>query len=182
VINIAEKHINCLNRGKIIFLNGVTSTGKTTLSKELQIQSNENFYHISNDMFQNMVSYKFLKKDYWKYLAEAIILMYHTAKLLSNEGKNVIIDGMLLERAEMRNHYKTMKEILIDCPVTLVEVVCPLEECRKRNIERGNREEFQSHEQSEMMTRNIKYDISVDTYLNDTEYCAKIILEKVFGK
>ena len=77
MINIAEKHINCLNKGKIIFLNGVTSTGKTTPSKELQIQSNE---------------------------------------------------------------------------------------------------------QSEMMTKNIKYDISVDTYLNDTEDCAKIILEKVFGK
>lgn len=164
-------------KGKIIFLNGVTSTGKTTISKELQLLSNENLYHISNDIFQNMVSSKFLNKDYWKYLSEAIIIMYNTARTLSCKGISVIIDGMLLENTELKNHYKIMREIISDSPLILVEVVCPLEECKRRNIKRGDREEFQSHEQDKMMTKNIKYDITVDTYLNNPKECAEKILK-----
>ena len=169
-----------MEKGKIIFLNGVTSTGKTTLSKEIQLQLNENIYHISNDIFQNMVSVKFLEENYWKYLAEAIIMMYHTARNLSCQGINVIIDGMLLENVELKSHYKMMRKIISDSPLILVEVICPLEECRKRNIERGDREEFQSYEQSKMMTKNIKYDVTVNTYLNTSEECAKEIIKKVF--
>lgn len=160
-------------------MNGVTSTGKTTLSKQIQLQSNENFYHISNDIFQNMVSNKFLEEDYWKYLLEAITMMYYTARNLSNHGINVIIDGMLLEKPELKEHYKHMRKILSNCPLVLVEVICPLEECRKRNIQRGDREELQSYEQSKFMTQNIQYDISVNTYLNSPEECAKEILQKI---
>lgn len=172
--------IKIKQKGKVIFLNGVTSTGKTTLSKEIQLQSHENFYHISNDIFQNMVSNKFLEEDYWKYLSEAITMMYYTARSLSDHGINVIIDGMLLEKTELKNHYELMRKILSDCPLILVEVVCPLEECRKRNIQRGNREELQSYEQNKIMTQNIKYDVSVNTYLNSSEKCAKKILQKIY--
>jgi len=174
------KSTNKLSKGKIIFLNGVTSTGKTTLAKEIQAQSIENFYHISNDIFQHMVSIRFIEEDYRKYLGQAIIMMYRTAAMLSNEGINVIIDGMLLEREGLENHYETMKKILSNRPLTLVEVLCPLEECKKRNIQRGNRRELQSHEQNEAMTKNIKHDISVNTYLNTAEECAKFIIFEVF--
>lgn len=107
-----------VDKGKIIYLNGVTSTGKTTISNAIQHIANANFYHISFDMFQQMISMKFLQENYWKYLSEAIIATYHTAKTLSDMNINVIIDGMLLEMPEFqlnyqRSHYELFKSIFL---------------------------------------------------------------------
>ena len=41
-----------------------------------------------------------------------------------------------------------MKEILKNNPLDIVEVYCPIEICRKRNVERGDRYEHQSDEQA----------------------------------
>lgn len=174
-----------MDKGIIIYLNGVTSTGKTTLSKSIQQIANLNFYHLSFDMFQQMISVKFLEENYWKYLSEAIITMYHTAKRMSDMNINVIVDGMLLEMPEFqlnyqKSHYELFKNILSDCPLSLVEVFCPLEECKKRNIERGDRGVDQSDWQSDMMAKNIEYDISVNTFVNSSEDCAKLVLDKLF--
>ena len=63
----------------------------------LQNQEDIFFYVVANDLFQEMVGEHFLQKNYWKYLSEVIIMMYHTAKLYSNMGKNVLIDGYLVD-------------------------------------------------------------------------------------
>jgi len=58
----------------------------------------------------------------------------------------------------------------------------PLELCRKRNVSRGDRYENQSDEQNELMAKNIKYTLSVDTSLYSPVKCADIIFENVFNK
>ena len=83
--------------------------------------------------------------------------MYHTAKLFSDSGKHVIIDGILVERPELKPHYDKVKEIFSGYPLEIVEVYCPLDLCRKRNIERGDRKEVQSDEQNKIMSQNIRY-------------------------
>ena len=103
-----------------------------------------------------MVGEKYLRENYWKYLSEVIIMMYHTAKLYSDMGKNVLIDGILVERDEIKPHYQQLLEILKDNPLDVVEVYCPLEVCRERNIERENRYAEQSEEQNKLMAKNIK--------------------------
>lgn len=175
-----------VNKGKIIYLTGVTSSGKTLISKEIQSISDTNFYHLSNDMFQQMISNKFLQDNYWKYLSEAIIMMYRTVKLLSDMNISVIIDGMLLEMPEFQmnynnSHYNLLRDIFSDCPLMLVNVFCPLEECKRRNIERGDRGANQSEWQDEMMAKNLLYDIEVNTSLNDSKKCAELILHKLEG-
>ena len=94
-----------MGKGKIIFLNGVTSSGKTTIVDALQARRDVFFYVVANDLFQEMVGEQYLEEDYWKYLSEVIIMMYHTAKLYSDMGKNVLIDGILVERDEIKPHY-----------------------------------------------------------------------------
>jgi chloramphenicol 3-O phosphotransferase len=61
-----------------------------------------------------------------------------------------------------------------------VEVYCPLEICRKRNVERGDRAEDQSDWQNELMAKNIHYSCSVDTSLHRSEECAQMIIEALF--
>ena len=165
-----------MNKGKIIFLNGVTSSGKTSIVEALQEQDDVFFYVVANDLFQEMVGEKFLKENYWKYLSEVILMMYHTAKLYSDMGKHVLIDGILVEREEIKPHYEQLKEILKDNPLDIVEVYCPPEICRQRNIARGDRSENQSQEQFELMAENIKYSMRVDTSRMSSAQCAKAIV------
>lgn len=127
-----------------------------------------------------MVGEKYLRENYWKYLSEVIIMMYHTAKLYSDMGKNVLIDGILVERDEITPHYQRLVEILKDHPLDVVEVYCPLELCRKRNLIRGDRYEKQSDEQNELMAKNIAYSMRVDTSLYSATECADIIVKELF--
>jgi len=169
-----------LDKGRIIFLNGVTSSGKTSIVESMQAYSEPFFYVVANDLFENTIGDKHLQTDYWKYLSEAIIMMYYTAKLFSDSGKNVLIDGILVERPELKPHYDKVKEIFNGYPLDIVEVYCPLDICRQRNIERGDRQEDQSDEQIKIMSQNIQYSCSVDTSLNTPEECADIIISTLF--
>ena len=170
-----------MDKGRIIFLNGVTSSGKTSIVEALQERDDIFFYVVANDLFQEMVGEKYLRENYWKYLSEVIIMMYHTAKLYSDMGKNVLIDGILVERDEISPHYLRLMEILKNNPLDLVEVYCPLEICRKRNIIRGDRYESQSDEQYELMSKNIKYSLNVDTSLYSPAECADMIIKELFS-
>ena len=171
-----------MEKGRIVFLNGVTSTGKTSIVDALQSQDEVFFYVVANDLFQEMVGERFLREDYWKYLSEVIIMMYHTAKLYSDMGKNVLIDGILVEQPEIKPHYAKLMEILKDNPLDIIEVYCPLEICRERNIARGDRYETQSEEQHRIMAESIRYSCRVDTHEHSPEECARVILKELFGK
>ena len=169
-----------MQKGKIIFLNGVTSAGKTSIVEALQNRDDVFFYVVANDLFQEMVGEKFLRQDYWKYLSEVIILMYHTAKLFSDMGNHVLIDGILVECEQLRPHYQQMLDILKDNPLQIVEVSCPLSICRERNIARGDRYETQSEEQAALMASGIQYCMTVDTSKCTPEECAEQIVQKLF--
>ena len=169
-----------MEKGRIIYLNGVTSSGKTSIVEALQARRDVFFYVVANDLFQEMIGEEYLQEDYWKYLGEVIIMMYHTAKLFSDMGKNVIIDSILVEREGVAPHYERMKEILGNNPLDIVEVYCPLDICRQRNIDRGGRYESQSDEQAELMAKDIRYSMRVDTSLLSPEECADKILRELF--
>lgn len=64
-----------MEKGRIIFLNGVTSAGKTSIAEALQDRDDVYFYVVANDLFQQMIGDRFLRDDYWKHLSEVIILM-----------------------------------------------------------------------------------------------------------
>jgi len=174
-----------MNKGKIIFLNGVTSAGKTSVGIELRDvtyeQMGEVYYHLSNDTFHNAIGAKFWFEDMWKAVAHNITTLYYAVKGISDNGVNVIIDGMLLEAPEFVQlngdlHYKTMKSILSDIEIFMVELYCPLEECRRRNIARGDRHETQSDEQNEMMSKEVEYDFTIDTSKFTPKECAEQIV------
>lgn len=169
-----------MQKGRMIFLNGVTSSGKTSIVEALQEQEDIFFYVVANDLFEQMVGEKYLQQNYWKYLGDVIIMMYHTAKLYSDMGKNVLIDGILVEREEIKPHYMRLLEILKDNPLDIVEVYCPIDVCKKRNCMRDDRYETQSEEQLERMARNIKYSLKVDTSIYTSSECADIIVKELF--
>ena len=168
-----------MDKGKVIFLCGVTSSGKTSIVDSIQNISEEFYYVVANDLMVQMVGDKYLVEDYWKYESKSIYYMYHMAKLLSDMGENVLIDGCLIETPELPNHYEIVRKIFAETPFWLVEVFCPIDICCKRNLERDDRYENQSLEQSEIWAENVEYSFTVNTEMNTSDACAKIILEKI---
>ncbi|MDE6566556.1 MAG: hypothetical protein K2K70_02345 [Lachnospiraceae bacterium] len=53
-----------MEKGRIIFLNGVTGAGKTSIVEALQERDDIFFYAVANDLFQEMVGDKYLRRDY----------------------------------------------------------------------------------------------------------------------
>ena len=168
-----------MDKGRIIFLNGVTSSGKTSIVEALQDREDCYFYVVANDLFEQMIGERFLREDYWQHLSRVILLMYHTAKLFSDMGHDVLIDGILVERPELAPLYQQLLDILGENPLSIVEVACPLEVCRERNIARGDRYATQSQEQAAIMAKDIHYAMTVHTDQNTPEECAQAILRSI---
>ena len=168
-----------MRKGRIIFLNGVTSSGKTSIVEALQNREDCYFYVVANDLFQEMVGERFLRENYWQHLSRVILLMYRTAKLFSDLGHDVLIDGILVERPEIAPHYHQLMDIIAENPLSIVEVSCPLDICRARNIARGDRYETQSEEQAALMAKDIQYAMTVRTDRNTPEECADAIIRRL---
>ena len=166
-----------MKKGQIIYLSGVTSTGKTSIARAIQAQADDFYYVVGSDILEDMVPEKY--RDGWTHMSVLFIDMYHFAALLSDRGKNVIIDTALFEIPELPHHYQQMMQILGENPLLTVNVACPLEICRKRNLARGDRGEFQSDEQDTIMDKTVTFDFEVRSDLRESAENAELILARV---
>ena len=167
-----------MRKGKIICLNGVSSSGKSTLAKSLQENLKDPYYWMSEDTFVFILPDKFnaFKNDTEEnegILSEALFNYYHTVKLYSDRGSNIIMDTVL----DDEEWVDYLLEILQDNPVFFVHVTCPKEELIKRELARGDREIGLAVEQLEYLSPKEQiYDIAIDTHANTTDECAGKII------
>jgi len=163
-----------MEKGKIIFLNGVSSSGKTTLAKTLQAKLDEPYHWISVDTFLHMIPEKYLNFEHIPIWLKAISGMRQAIKAFSDIGINTIIDDVL----ETKDVMEECVEVLHEYPVLFVHVTCPLEELRRREKERGDRGIGQAEAQLPRLNpQDNTYDITVDTHANSSEECADKIIE-----
>lgn len=163
-------------KGKIIFLNGASSTGKTTLARALQAKLDEVYYHLSVDGFINMIDEKKLESNFLARIQEAMSAMHHSVKLFSDRGLNVIVDHVLLDTPELSFATLECVELLHDNPVLFVRVDCDLEELERREKERGDREPGQAREQLSHMHGHQTYDLQINTARQTTDQCVQAIV------
>ena len=165
-----------MEKGKIIFLNGVSSSGKTTLAKALQERLTEPFFLVASDTFIDMLPEKYNNPDKPGGISsclKAIAMMHHTIKFFSDMGANVVAEHIF--------HYKDWvdecAELLHEYPALLVSVICPVEELRRREKERGDRDIGRAEIQLQRGYSLDTYDITVDTFKNTTKECVDKIIE-----
>lgn len=166
-----------MGQGKIIFLNGTSSSGKSSLAIKIQERSEEKFYHVQIDTFCDMLHGKFFDKDFVNTENSVASIMHNFVLSLCKNGKNVIVDTVIENHHE--NWLRESVELLHDMPVTFVKVNCPLHELERRELVRGNRDIGQAKGQLSNMDFNAIYDLEVNTYENSIEECAKIIINKM---
>lgn len=165
-----------MNNGKIIVLNGVSSSGKTTLAKAIQDAFVEPYVRLSIDDFINMMPSKMIETDLGNTVYKSQTIMLQTIMMLSDAGMNIVVDNVML------TYFQTLKQYisaLHDYPVLLVKVDCPVQELRRREAERGDRAIGQGERQMDDLEPKTMYDITVNTFTNTIPECVKFIEEKL---
>lgn len=162
-----------MEQGKIIILNGVSSSGKTTLARKMQDKSDGQLAWLSVDMFCDMWLEKAFAEDFVAAYGRAQTMLYRTAQLFSDSGIDVVIDIVLLSVHQALEELITVLQT--NC-VLLVHVTCPPAELRRREKERGDRAPGQAESQLAYLVPQGTYDITVDTADSPLDACAQRIL------
>lgn len=153
----------------IIFLNGTSSSGKSTIAKKLS--ELDNFEYLSIDDFineQSSITGTNLRNKFPK-----IVHKFHQKiSELTQQNKNLIIDHVL----EKPEWYEACKEALRGGNITWVSVICPLEELEKREAKRKDRKPGLARFQYNILYKNYKYDIQIDTSITSPKQAAFSIL------
>ncbi|TLS52197.1 chloramphenicol phosphotransferase [Paenibacillus antri] len=162
-----------MSHGTVIFLNGTSSSGKTSISLELQKILDEPYLHISVDKFLYMLPVDYLNggkpADATKEAMLKVIKgMHHALPALVAAGNNIIVDHVL----EKRQWLEECVMLLADYKVLFVSVICSLEELQRRERERGDRNIGLANYQYNLVHTHGIYDLEIDTEFNKTHECA----------
>lgn len=168
-----------------MFLNGTSSSGKTSISTELKNQKEIPFHHLSiDDFFRNynqFIDNTYPDMEPTRELEDHMVtdilfdpinsLYYATIKLFSELGLNVIVDTVIDRNKWFNDFY----ELLSDFPILFVGVLCSKEELARREQSRGDRLIGLSNFQFDKVYSFNEYDLEVNTEeLSPTECADKI--------
>ena len=164
-----------MKTGNIIFLNGTSSSGKTSIAKELQRILKEPYLLVSVDNFISMLPQKYLNGEFPETFGKTILKiihgMHHSISALASSGNNIIVDHVL----EQKEWLEECVNVLSDFQVLFVGVRCPLEELERREHNRGNRKKGLARFQFNIVHSHNIYDMEVNTSKYKPLECARQI-------
>ena len=166
-----------MKKGIIVILNGVSSSGKSTLAKIIQDRSAFPFYRLDIDDFILMAPEQFNdydNKDFsvqYKFASK----FFHVVKLYSDLGFDLIVPYMFFKNSESLLEFK---ELLCGYPLLIVNICCPVGELQRRENVRGNRKIGSAAEQLKLLETEFADSIAVNNYEKTNENCADIIISE----
>ena len=165
----------------IIFLNGPSSAGKTTLGRVLQSALSLPYFYLSSDQLIESNVLPRLDEHLdegdwnWQTIRPHFFNGFHRCVAgFATAGNSLIVEHVL----EHKSWLAECVQLLAPFDVFFVGVHCPLEELERRERERGNRTvgEGRSHLEDGVHTWG-PYDLEVDTFLHSPEENAQLILK-----
>ncbi len=189
-----------MDEGAIILLNGISSAGKTLISKTLQEILDGNYIHTGIDHYLQSVPEKFsvTASVMDPPAAEGILWltgndgriteirlgpvgyrllrgMYCAIAALASVGNNVIVDDVIFDPQVLREAVSTLHPF----NVLFVGVRCPLEVAERRERERGDRRAGLVRTTFPLVHRHGIYDLEVDTSVSNPMECALQIKQRL---
>ncbi len=172
--------------GKIIILNGASSSGKTSILHALQNLLDEPYLEAGIDKFIFMLPARYLERPLWDGVlglavqagVQGEILfsgMHRAIAALARAGNNVLADHVLVEPGWVQDCAALFDGI----PAYLVGIQCPLEVLEQRERSRRNRTLGQARLQVPVIHAYCTYDLEVDTSKYTAEECALQIKARV---
>ena len=192
-----------MGAGKIIFLNGSSSAGKTTIAIMLQQVLDEPFQHMALDQFRDGMPgrYRGLNSPegtpgaqglnvvpvqqegervtqirFGSHGEQVLRGMRRAVAAFAREGNNVIVDDLLFKPDYLRDY----ADALADLDAWLIGVRCSLDVVNQRETLRSGR--FPGTATShfhEVHAHGCAYDLEVDTSHATPRACAELIAERL---
>lgn len=162
-------------RGSVIFLNGTSSSGKTTIAMKLQKHLDKPYMYLSLDGFLHQLPDAFLADQESFSSALPVLLDGFDASnaAIARTGNNVIIDHVLQEPSWVAPCVRSFE----DLNVVFVGVRCPLDVLEARERARGDRRVGIARYQYDRVHFYDTYDVELDTAEKSVEQCVSTILE-----
>jgi chloramphenicol 3-O phosphotransferase len=158
--------------GLIIFLNGTSSSGKSSIAKELLPVLDDTYFHMPVDVFHAMRSRRDYSPEQLRVALERTWRGFHRAVAgMAAGGNNVVVDHVLSEPWRLRD----CLELFAPRDVVLVGVHCALPELERRERERGDRPAGLAARQIAQVHSHGVYDVECDTGVDSPSGCARQI-------
>lgn len=167
-----------MNAATVVFLNGVSSAGKTSIAKVLQQMLSEPYLHVQLDSFESMPPDRYDEGglfDWQVLFPKALSGFHHSIAALATAGNNLIVDHVTVYREGWHSSLIECAYLLMPFRAYLIGVQCSLDELQRREAVRGDRYIGTAARQFERVHRYGRYDLEVDTSATPAELCAEQI-------
>lgn len=172
--------------GIVIFINGTSSSGKTSILASLQDKLEEPYLNMGIDKFIWMLPKRYLDRPLWDDVlglaTEAgqtghrlFSGMHQAIAAAARAGNNVLADHVFVEPAWAQECARLFGPL----PAYLVGLQCPLEVLERRERDRKDRTLGQARAQYRVVHKYVRYDLEVDTSRFDPDECAIRIIERI---
>jgi chloramphenicol 3-O phosphotransferase len=172
--------------GRIIVINGVSSSGKTSILRALQGMQDKPWLDMGIDRFIFMLPKRYLDRPLWDdVLGKAsesgatgqrlVSAMHHAIAAAASTGFDIVADHVLVESAWVEE----CTRLFAGRPAYLVGIRCPLEILEERERARKDRTLGQARAQFDVIHRYCRYDLEVDTSNFTPEECAAQIIARL---
>lgn len=163
-------------RGRILLLNGTSSSGKSTLAAALLEAFSEPWSLMAVDDFHRRRARKPMSDAAFAPIFQRTVLGFHRAVAgLASAGNDVVVDHILGESWRLRD----CAAVFDGYPAYLVGVHCAANELNRRERARGDRQIGRAAFQLGLVHAHQIYDIEVDTSRADPHALAAKIVEHV---
>lgn len=150
--------------GKIIFLHGASSSGKSTLAKALQSQIEEPFWHISIDHLRDsgvlpMARYNSKEFDWRKDRNQFFDGYHRSLAAYVSAGNNLIIEHIIDEDI----WFKQLMELFDPFDVFFVALYCEVEVLKRREQVRNDRAIGSAAQDAHTIHQEKTYDLELQS-------------------
>ena len=161
--------------GRIVFLNGTSSSGKSSIAAELLTMLDPPHFHLSVDAFNAMRSREKSRRlppaELETVLRRTRAGFHRAVAAMAAAGNDVIADHVLSEEWRLLD----CLQVLAGYQVVFVGVRCSDAELARRELERGDREVGQGAAQQRQVHAHDGYDVECDTTAASPRQCAELI-------
>jgi chloramphenicol 3-O phosphotransferase len=149
---------------QVIFLNGASSSGKSTLARALQCHLDKPYLYVAEDMFfDTLPARDFSQSDYLRYGSRLYEGFTQCVRTLVNCDNRVIVDTVAWNPGSLAGFVN----VLWDTRVFAVGVHCPLPVLEERERQRKDRSLGLARRQFELVHGDALYDLEIDTSRED---------------
>lgn len=171
--------------GKVIYLNGTSSSGKTTLTEALLDALQESYFNFSINLFEQFLSRKQIQRGVVPDIVRLDLGFIKCIEGLASSGNNLIVDDVIAPPMDLssgqenftRDMLRRRVAVLSSIDVFFVKVYCPLDELERREVARGDRTIGQARLQFDLVHQYSIYDFAVDTSKDTPEASAAQVLD-----